>query len=238
MRRKDKNALQAEQKAKKIEERRATKNKRRTAPILERKELEKSIRQKILIVCEGENTEPSYFNQFKLASATIKALGEGNNTLACVRQAIGLSEKEPYDQIWCVFDKDDFPNKDFNDAITLAESKGFRVAYSNMAFEYWIILHFDDHQGGGMHRNQYSNLINKHLQPFKLVYEGEGSKIITEDIFDVLMSKDEKTNTSKVLLAIKRAQRNFQLFDHRSPANEESSTTVFMLVEELLKLRD
>ena len=30
----------------------------------------------ILIVCEGENTEPSYFNKFKLSSATVKPIGE------------------------------------------------------------------------------------------------------------------------------------------------------------------
>ena len=48
-----------------------------------------------------------------------------------------------------MFDKDDFSANDFNNAITIAESNNLGVAYSNQAFEYWIILHFDDHQGGG-----------------------------------------------------------------------------------------
>jgi hypothetical protein len=238
MRRKDKESSQAEQKIRQLEERKAAKLKRRGAPELEREGEEKPIHQDFLIVCEGKNTEPSYFNQFKLASATIEALGKGNNTLACVRHAQQLSKKKKYDQIWCVFDKDDFPNKDFNDAIKMAETNGFYVAYSNMSFEYWMILHFDDHQGGGMHRSRYDEVINKHLKPFGIEYEGEDTKLITEDIFDVLMSKDPRNGADRVKLAIDRAERNYDLFDHSSPAIEESSTTVFRLVKELLKYKD
>ena len=39
-----------------------------------------------------------------------------------------------YDQCWVVFDKDDFPDRDFNRAIGMAEAGGMRVAYSNQAF--------------------------------------------------------------------------------------------------------
>ena len=114
-------------------------------------------RPTILIVCEGENTEPSYFSQFKLSTATIKAIGEGYNTVSLVNRALKLSKEKSYDQVWCVFDKDDFSVNNFNNAITLSEANNFGVAYSNQAFEYWLILHFDDHQGGGMHRDDYNN---------------------------------------------------------------------------------
>ncbi|MGN6417310.1 MAG: RloB domain-containing protein [Pseudobacter sp.] len=30
-----------------------------------------------------------------------------------------------------------------------------QIAYSNQAFEYWLILHFEDHQGGKIDRNDY-----------------------------------------------------------------------------------
>jgi hypothetical protein len=36
-------------------------------------------------------------------------------------------------------------------------------------------------------------------------------------------------------LAIERAKRNFAFFDQTNPAKEESSSTVFRLVEELMK---
>lgn len=46
---------------------------------LQRNQAEKTKYPTILIVCEGENTETSYFEQFKLTSATI--IGKGYNTL-------------------------------------------------------------------------------------------------------------------------------------------------------------
>lgn len=200
----------------------------RIAPILNQKPT-------ILIVCEGKKTEPSYFSQFKLATATIKPIGEGNNTLSLVNSAIVLSQKGNYEQIWCVFDKDDFSNNNFNNAILIAESNNFGVAYSNQAFEYWLILHFDDHQGGSMDRKDYNSKINKLLKPFNLNYDGDKSKIITEEIFELLDGYDENIGKERKILAIERAKRNYDQFDNNNPSNAESSTTVFRIVEELLK---
>lgn len=232
MKMKDKKAEQKAAKQKHLEQLKA---KRRTEPSFERPEPLLVEKPTILIVCEGENTEPSYFKQFRLTSATIKSIGEGYNTISLVNRARELSENNKYDQVWCVFDKDDFDNIDFNNAIVMAEANQFGVAYSNQSFEYWIILHLDDHQGGGMHRSDYNSKINKLLKPYKLTYDGMGSKIITEEIFELLDGIDEKTGRERKQLAIDRAERNYQHFDHSSPASEESSTTVFRLVAELLK---
>lgn len=230
----------AEQIAAKKAHKESLKAKRRAEPILERGEANILERPTILIVCEGENTEPSYFRQFKLSSATIKPVGEGYNTVSLVKRAIQLSKEKSYEQVWCVFDADpktDNPKhtKNFNDAVRLAERKGFRVAYSNQAFEYWLILHFEDHQGGRMNRNDYNRKINQLLKPFGLTYDGESNKLIKEDFFEVLDGMDIKVNKERKCLAISRAKRNYDLFDHTNPASEESSTTVFRLVEELLK---
>lgn len=56
------------------------KAKRRTEPSFDRSEPLFVKKPTILIVCERENTEPSYFKQFRLSSATIKPVGEGYNT--------------------------------------------------------------------------------------------------------------------------------------------------------------
>jgi len=103
-----------------------------------------------------------------------------------------------------------------------------KVAYSNQAFEYWLILHFDDHQGGGMHRDLYCDKINNHLSPFGLHFDCD-RKEVTDDIFDLMISEGRQEQ------AINRARRNYNRFDHHSPATEESSTTVFLLVEEMMK---
>jgi len=234
---KNKKAEQVLKKKKHLEElRKAKRRKRNEEPSLERSEPQKEEKQKILIVCEGENTEPSYFNKFKLSTATIKSVGEGYNTLTLVDRAKQLSEEDDYDQVWCVFDKDDFPNENFNNAIFKAEGMGFKVAYSNQAFEYWLILHFEDHQGASMHRNQYCKKINKYLKEFKIAYDCD-SKKISDDFFEVLISKIEGQDQSRQDLAFKRAERNLKNFDNKNPAKEESSTKVHLLIEEIEKYK-
>ena len=232
MKMKNKKLDQAAEKKQRLE---ALKAKRRKGPSLERVEQSLVEKPTILIVCEGENTEPSYFKQFRLTSATIIPIGEGYNTVSLVSRALVLSKVKQYDQVWCVFDKDDFSEVDFNNAITLAESNDFGIAYSNQAFEYWLILHFDDHQGGGMNRTGYDEKINKLLKPFKIEYDGKRRKVITKEFFELLDGVDFKTKKERKILAIERAKRNLSLLNQGNPAKEESSTTVFKLVEELIK---
>lgn len=208
---------------------------RRPVATLERSKPSLAIKPTILIVCEGKNTEPSYFRQFRLSSATIKAIGEGYNTTSLVNRTKQIAQQDKYDQVWCVFDKDDFSDADFNSAIEIAESNNFGVAFSNQAFEYWLILHFDDHQGGGMHRNNYNNKINTLLKPHNSTYDGNNNKIISEDLFELLDGIDECTKRERKELAIERAERNLNQFDHKRPAKAESSTTVFRLVKEIVK---
>lgn len=213
---------------------------RRKGPKLGRNVPSEVEKPTILIVCEGKNTEPSYFRQFKLSSADVKPIGEGYNTLSLVERAKVLSERRNYDQTWCVFDADPKPDdpkqlQNFNEAIKLAEKYEFGIAYSHQAFEYWLILHFDDHQGGAMNRSAYKAKINKLIKPFHCFYDGTKSKIITDHFFELLDGIDEKTGQARKDLAIKRAKRNYDLLEHVDPASEESSTTVFRLVEELIK---
>lgn len=90
------------------------------------------VKQTFLIVCEGEVTEPEYFNSFRLTSANVKAIGKGMNTISLVKEAIAIRDIEKrrsrnYDQCWVVFDKDDFSDGDFNAAIQMAQTNGFHV---------------------------------------------------------------------------------------------------------------
>lgn len=211
------------------------KAKRRSSSALERSAPTLLVKPTILIVCEGVNTEPSYFRQFRLSSATIKTIGEGYNTTSLVKRTMEIANQDKYDQVWCVFDKDDFKDIDFNNAIDIAKANSYEAAYSNQAFEYWIILHFDDHQGGGMHRNDYNDKINTLIKPHNIFYDGKNSKLISEDFFNLLDGIDENTEKERKQLAIERAKRNFNLNNHDTPAKAESSTTVFRLVEEIVK---
>ena len=184
------------------------------------------VKQTFLIVCEGEVTEPEYFNSFRLTSANVKAIGKGMNTISLVKEAIAIRDIEKrrsrnYDQCWVVFDKDDFSDGDFNAAIQMAQTNGFHVAYSNQAFEYWFLLHFNLYQGS-IHRSRYGEMFS-HLFGFRYgKTKGDSMKV-----FNVIYPKTR--------IAIDNAQKILESFDGSNLAKEESSTTVHQLVEQLLQ---
>lgn len=189
---------------------------------------------------EGMNTEVSYFRQFRIPNVQVWAVGTGYNTVWLVHRAEQIRKEEPgkeneYDQVWCVFDKDDFPAEDCNEAIRVAESLfGIgRIAYSNQSFEYWLLLHFLDHRGGAMHRRQYDARLNDCLKPYGVSDDWRKGKRINSDFFDLMLAVAPRPRTRErpVNQAVARAERVFDLDDHQSTATEESSTTVFRLVK-------
>ena len=226
-------------------ERLAHKERMRKTPSLNRDMPSILKKKKILIVCEGENTEPSYFRQFRLATATVHPVGEGYNTESLVGRAVMLSKKDKFDEVWCVFDKDDFPNQSFNAAIETAKRNNMKVAYSNQAFEYWLLLHFEDHQGGALHRSDYGDKINRYITPLGAYYDSDNSKLIDKAFFMLLCGIDKNSGYRRIDLAIKRARKIYERYTNdkpaveqslsANPAKEESSTRVFFLVEEILK---
>ena len=204
---------------------RQTKKDHRTS-CLTRRQGTRNVKQSFLIVCEGMCTEPDYFKAFRMTTATVKAIGQSMNTISLVNKAISIRDTEQkkrrhYDQCWVVFDKDDFPAKDFNQAIVLAQKNGFRVAYSNQAFEYWFLLHFNLYKGP-LHRQSYADMLSKLTGIPYSKNEGFGA-VMYNRLFH-LQSQ-----------AIKNAVAVLDEISHGNPAVEESSTTVHLLVEELNK---
>lgn len=214
-------------------------------------------KKSFLIITEGTNTEISYFEHFKLSNAEVRAVGTGYNTDSLVELAIRIREdennkrkakgKDEFDFVWCVFDADPKPDNlkqllNFFKGIQLAEQNDMKVAYSNQAFEYWLILHFEDHQGGSMPRKpDYHDKINGYINPYGCYYDGEDSKEISKMFFErmleIVMRTKEGHPVTRQDIAIKRAKRilKFHTDNGTSPDKAESSTTVFELVEELRK---
>lgn len=125
---------------------------RKTLPVtLKRKSVKTRNLRKLLIVCEGKKTEPSYFRAFPDNPEVFDILdiqGMGANTLSLVRKAIELKESaedrgEPYIEVWVVFDRDEFPLQHFKEAIRLASANNIFCAYSIESFELWFLLHFN-----------------------------------------------------------------------------------------------
>jgi hypothetical protein len=121
------------------------------------------VRQRFLIVCEGEKTERNYFEQFRVPALVIQVEGIGMNTQSLVNQALELRKEGEYDQVWCVFDKDDYSIDQFENAIHQAHDNGMQVAFSNQAFELWYVLHFE-FLHSALDRNAYMKKLDEHLR--------------------------------------------------------------------------
>lgn len=184
----------------------------------ERRVENREIKETFLIVCEGKKTEPNYFSSFRVVSARICVKGIGANPSKLIEEAKRLNnqEEEGYDQVWCVFDRDDFPKQDFNDAITNADREGFKVAYSNEAFELWYVLHFE-FLNTGIPRKDYIQKLDKLL---KHQYEKNSEAIY-----------DEINNYQPT--AIKNAENLLNQYQPQNAVNNNPSTTVHLLVKEL-----
>ncbi|MET9529817.1 RloB family protein [Streptomyces sp. NPDC006649] len=66
-----------------------------------------------------------------------------------------------YDEVWCVFDVDAFP--DVSEAAALGRRHGIRVAVSNPCFELWLLLHFADHHAYADTYKRLLPLLQKHV---------------------------------------------------------------------------
>jgi hypothetical protein len=224
------------------------KKRRREEPIMERTFNVVSENSKILIGCEGKNTEKDYFTKFKNPSLTLEVVGVGDNTISLVRKVIALRDQKPsnyYDEVWCVFDADpkaDNPNqlRNFNEAFFLALNSNIKVAYSHQAFEYWLLLHFNDYQGEPMDRKLYRKTLNKYLLVYGLKYDDskdERGKSISNELFDVLLAYDK--GKRRICHAINRAEKIYKDLDNlNNPSKCESSTSVFLLVKKILGIND
>lgn len=239
MKMKNKRDKQIANKLRHLDEVGRNKRQRREEPKLNRRRASRKTLPLILIACEGKNTEPSYFNQFKLKSVQVEPIGDGYSHLSLIKWAQKLTKYKKYDEVWCVFDADPKPDdphwaQNFNNAIWKAKEMEYEVGYSNQAFEYWLILHFDDHQGGGMSRSDYNTRLNQLINPLGAIFDGNGCKMITPELFELLEGNDIVTGRPRKKLAICRAKRIYDLHDHSNPAQEESTTTIFELALKLM----
>ncbi len=102
---------------------------------------------RILVVCGGDVTEPSYFEGLRqfYRSPAIKVVirKKSVDPASLVGYAAKLrdNDADSFEDVWCVVDVDDF---DLGPAVVLAARKNVSLAVSNPCFETWLLLHFID----------------------------------------------------------------------------------------------
>ena len=125
-----------------------------------------------------------------------------------------------------VFDKDDF--EDFDDAIKEAESKGYRVAWSNQSFEYWLYLHFN-YSHSALHRVDWCKKLDAIFEINELC-ESKYQKNY-EDIYELI---NQVGITETAVKNAKRRMTDYEKMKYK-PSEYDPGTTVHKLVQELRK---
>lgn len=149
-------------------------------------------------------------------------MGLGYDPLVLVKDAIERSNSDDFDQVWCVFDRDDVAPDVFNQALHQAEAHNkrnkqkIRIAYSNQAFELWFLLHFH-YADSALARPDYI--------------------VRLDELLDERYQKNDREMYRKLLArqatAIRNAERLLSQYDPVNPVADDPSTTVHLLVQEL-----
>lgn len=128
----------------------------------------RKINPTILIVCEGKETEPLYFDSFRTRYINIsleipeksskgKSKSKTTDPLGLVKKAVFFKKNkyeinpEDGDRVYCIFDVDiNYQNPDSLKAKTdeiqaayeVAKRNDIKLGISNPCFELWFLLHF------------------------------------------------------------------------------------------------
>lgn len=133
----------------------------------------------ILVVSEGEVTEPEYMLGLQRACRnprvtvevakehgvpkTLVKIAKQNKEEAKARAAQEKDDNLAYDSVWCVFEIDTHP--DIGEAQEMARDNGIDLAISNPCIELWLLLHFQENPGAQLGAKMKAMLI-KHVPKY------------------------------------------------------------------------
>lgn len=194
-------------------------------------------RRSFLIVCEGAVTEVRYFEAFPVSKQVHVAVhGEGKNTTSLVAAAVEHADRAvrddvPFDEVWLVYDHDDFGADKFNraaqevEALDATRDERWRAAWSHQAFEVWYLLHFQ-YFDGQLHRHHVQKRLGELLQQ----HCGRGYRKNDPHLYDLLLARQPTALQHALRLA-----RTHGVTPHGTtrPADANPCTQVYLLVEAL-----
>lgn len=207
-----------------------------------RKEHMAKIIHRYYLFCEGEQTEPLYFEGFRrlieenpvyheMVQIHIEPCGAETMRVISMAEEYVRNNEISKGQIWCIYDKDSFPPERFNGVAERAASLNkenpdlqYRVAWSNECIEFWFILHFANYTANN-HRSEYIKFLSS---KFKELGLGDYKKN-RKDIFEILRKYGRED------LAIRFAKRIIEENADKTPTDIAPGTTVYELVEEFEK---
>ena len=205
---------------------------------MKRPRIQRRAKDTILIVTNGKETEPNYFDNIKANYKTEYKIKIVHKICECdklVQWAISNNQYE-YNQIWCVFDIDEsFVEGHLINALEMARENNINIAYSNESFELWLLYHLTPIVSQTLGRKDYIHKINTVLKPLGLKYLKSDSKLVKQ----IFMPKVHIAvqNTKKICQKLEAEYQKVYGNDKFPIWEWKSSTTVYKLIE-VMKLEE
>ncbi|MDF0605431.1 RloB family protein [Neisseriaceae bacterium TC5R-5] len=174
---------------------------------------------KVLIVCEGEKTEPGYFQalirEYKIHTGDVNITGDcGSAPESVLAHALALFDQEkssasgPFNRVYCVIDKDGHANYQqvINRIQQATPANTFFIANSVPCIEYWFLLHFTNTTKPQQNADQVIKALNTAVRKLKTGKNFRYTKGKSQQFFqDYLKDRLDtaKTNASNALWAAK-----------------------------------
>lgn len=125
----------------------------------------------IFIACEGRSTEKNYFQMIgelfgDELNYTLTVYPDENEAkpksdpLGLINEAISRKD-EGFDEFWAVYDKDGYTKHE--DSFKLAKDNDINIAFSSIAFEEWVLMHFE-HSSNKFDKSDCKNEKEKYLE--------------------------------------------------------------------------
>ena len=140
-----------------------------------------------------------------------------------------------YDHVWAVYDRDSFPDEDFNNSIFKGKAKNIKCAWSNEAFELWYVLHFQ-YRNTGMSREDYKKCIeseiNKRISSQKKKTPKFTYKKNDPNMYNILQEYGDEKQAIAWAKMLDNTHNNSKYSTH------DPCTKVYELIEKLNRIKN
>ena len=183
----------------------------------------------VILVTEGRETEPNYFNDLKKLNSfeqdltlIIHKSKQGGTATALLKKVsivIEESELESGDQIWIIVDDDEKKKNEIDKFVAWRKNntKTNNLAVSDPNFEFWLLLHFDcDYTVRGKKdcENRLENQLRKELPNVRFKYDKSfPSKFVTEDYIWKAVDRAKQRDKTAIQWPGERSTRVYKLIE-------------------------
>lgn len=191
-------------------------------------------RNDFYIITNGKETEKNYFEALKPKKSTynVKVKFENADPLRLVEYAEEYLNES--NQVWIVFDVDNtYKERRLEPALDRAKKIGIKCAFSNLAFEVWLISHFQKCEQE-LNSDGHKQILDKYLSGKKkgLLYEKNDINSLKKYFIPHYKCA---INNAKIVYQKRKAAHEMIHGQNSKPKIWEwnSCTTVYKLVEAL-----